>query len=613
VRAHLSHASAGNPLFVEELVAMLVDERVLRRENGSWALERDLDSIALPASLNALLGARLDRLDNDLRDVLERGAIEGEVFHRGAVVELSRPQSLLSVPAQLELLTDKGLIRPAEASFVGEAAFRFRHILVREAAYAATAKKLRAALHERFAGWLERVAGERVNEHEEILGYHLEQSFRYRAELGPVDDEGRVLGVRAADRLASAGRRALARGDLDAATNLLGRAAALLPADGRERIELLPDLVESLFEAARLEEAEALIEQGIESAEMHGDDYLSALAHVLRAWLKVHADPREWSDRALAEAEQAIRVFEKHGDDGALAHAWDVVHSVHWLRGQLTAARAAAECGLVHAERAGDERQQGRHRIGRTASAHFGFAPLDEVDEEMARDLAWARQTGSLWFEALCVQAVGTHHAARGDLVKGKELIAHGMSIVSDLGMRLFAAGLVANWIWFVTDDPAVAEAHLRESFEALVEAGEKGLSSTVAAHLAEALYRQGRYDEAEDILSAGAAAGADDDVTTQVLARTIQAKLLARNGLLGEAETLAREAVALARETEYVDLRGDSLLALGEVARLAGRLDEAAEAMQQALHLWEAKGNVVFAARTRALLGELQVASGSP
>jgi class 3 adenylate cyclase/tetratricopeptide (TPR) repeat protein len=612
VRARVSQASAGNPLFVEELVAMLVEEGVLRRANGSWALERELDSVALPASLNALLGARLDRLDDDLRGVLERGAIEGEIFHRGAVVELSPAESRPAVADDLEALTGKELVRPAEASFVGEAAFRFRHILVREAAYGATAKKLRAALHERFAGWLERVAGERVTEYEEILGYHLEQSFRYRAELGPVDDEARALGVRAANRLASAGRRALARGDLDAATNLLGRAATLLPAGSREKIELLPDLVEARYEAGRLEEVEALLEEGIEAAEALGDEHLSAVAHVQRAWLKAHADPRGWSDRALAEAEQAIPVFERLGDDDALGRAWDVIHSVHWLRGQLAAARAAAERGLVHAERAGNERQQGRHRIGRTASAYFGFAPLDEVDEELERDLEWARRTGSLWLEAVCVQALGTHHAARGDLIKGKQLIARGMSIVSDLGMRLFVAGLVANWIWFVTDDAVTAEARLRESHDLLAEAGEKGLLSTVAANLAQALYLQGRYDEAEEMLIVSAEVGASDDVSTQVLTRSVRARILARRGLPEEAEGLAREAVALAAETEYVDLRGESLLALGEVLRLAGRLEEAVEAMQEALDLWEAKGNVVFAARTRALLGELQVSSPS-
>jgi predicted ATPase len=610
VRARVSHASAGNPLFVEELVAMLVDEDMLRRENGASALERELETVALPASLNALLGARLDRLDNDLRGVLERGAIEGEVFHRGAVVELSPVEARASVADDLEALTGKEFVSSGEASFVGEAAFRFRHILVREAAYGATAKRLRAALHEQFAGWLERVAGERVIEYEEILGYHLEQSFRYRTELGHVDDQARAVGVRAAERLASAGRRALARGDVDAATNLLGRAATLLATGSREKIELLPDLVEARYEAGRLEGVEALLEEGIQAAEALGDEHLAALAHLQRAWLRVEIDPRGWSDRALAEAEQAIPVFERLRDDDALGRAWEVIHSVHWLRGRLAAARAAAERGLVHADRAGNTRQQARHRSGRIAAGYFGFAPVNDVEKELQRDLDWARRTGSLGFEAMCVLTLGALRAARGDRVKGKQLIERGMSIVSDLGMRLWAAGIVANWIWLVTDDPVTAEVRLRESHDLLAEAGEKGVLSGVAATLAEALYLQGRYDEAEEMLLAGAELGASDDVSTQVETRSVHARIHARRGLPEQAEGLAREAVALAAETEYVHLRADSLLALGEVLSLAGRPDEAAETLERALDLWEAKGNLLFAARTRALLGELQVSS---
>jgi Predicted ATPase len=172
-RERIVQASAGNPLFAEELVA--------------WLAENDADADALPRSLNALLGARLDRLEAQARDALERGAVEGELFHRGAVVELSAEKARMSVPGGLEELTGKDMIRPAETNFAGDLAFRFKHILVRDAAYQATAKKLRAALHEQFAEWLERSAGERVVEYEEILGYHLEQSYRYRSELGPID------------------------------------------------------------------------------------------------------------------------------------------------------------------------------------------------------------------------------------------------------------------------------------------------------------------------------------------------------------------------------------------------------------------------------------------
>src|SRR5439155_24176906 len=188
VRTRLASASGGNPLFLEELVAMLVEEDTLRIEGGVCPLVDDLDALALPTSLHALLGARLDRLEPDLRATLERCAIEGEVFHRGAVLQLSAPASEPSVRKNLEALVARGLIRAGGASFVNEAAFRFKHILVRETAYQSTTKKLRAGLHERFANWLEQIAGGRLSEYEEILGYHLEQSFRYHTELGPASD-----------------------------------------------------------------------------------------------------------------------------------------------------------------------------------------------------------------------------------------------------------------------------------------------------------------------------------------------------------------------------------------------------------------------------------------
>jgi len=160
-----------------------------------------------------------------------------------------------------------------------------------------------------------------------------------------------------------------------------------------------------------------------------------------------------------------------------------------------------------------------------TAAAGFGFVPQDEVAEEMERDLAWARRTGSLWLEALLIQAMGTVQARRGDPRGGEKLIAQGMSMVVDLGMWLFAAGLVANWVWHVTDDPVTVEERLRESYDTLLEAGEKAVLGTVAASLGEALYGQGRYDEAEEMARVGEETAAADDIYLQVLWRAVRAK----------------------------------------------------------------------------------------
>ena len=604
VRKRLAQVSAGNPLFAEELVAMLLEEGVLRLEDGVSTLQGDLDALALPASLHALLGARLDRLDPEARATLERGAIEGEVFHRGAIVELSAAASRAAVPGIVEALEGKDLVRPAEASFVDEAAFRFKHILVRDTAYQATPKKLRATLHEQFADWLERVADDRVTEYEEILGHHLEQSYRYRIELGPVDDEIRMLGERAARRLAAAGHRAHARGDLGAVANLLGRAAALLPLESRERIEVAFDLVEALSAFARLAEAEALLDQAAEAAEVLGDERLTARVNVEKAWLVVHANAERSAEMwVLSQVEQAIPVFERLGDDVGLARALVVVALVHLYYGRLSEVAAASERGYHHAERAHDIEEQGKHRLGRMAADHWGTTPLDRTDDLLEEDLVWARRTGSLGVEARAMVRLGVVRALRGDPVGGNELFARGMSSCTEIGARVWAYQELGCWIWALTDDPGVAEARLRDTYDVLGAAGRRGVLSTVATILAECLYRQGRYDEADEMLAVADEKGNEDDLYTQVRLRIGRALLLARRGSGDEAEALARAAVALAAETEFVDLRGDSLLALGEVLRLDGRTGEAAGAMRDALALWETKRNVVYAERTRTLL----------
>ena len=188
LREKIARAAGGNPLFIEEMLAM--------------AGEADGD-VVVPPTLQALLAARLDQLEPAERSVLERGAVEGEVFHRGAVQALAPDET--QVTPRLAALVRKELIRPDQPQLAGEDGFRFRHLLIRDAAYDALPKAVRAELHERFAAWLEEHGAELV-ELDEILGYHLEQACRYRAELGLPDDG--ELAAAARRRLTAAGRRA---------------------------------------------------------------------------------------------------------------------------------------------------------------------------------------------------------------------------------------------------------------------------------------------------------------------------------------------------------------------------------------------------------------------
>src|SRR5215208_5100446 len=222
VAANIQHAAEGNPLFVEELVRMLVDDGTLVLEDGRW-IAREVGELPIPPSINALLAARLDRLEPEEQTIIQCASVIGKQFWWRAVVELAPPELASRVGSHLHALVRKRLVFPAEpASFVSEDSFRFGHILVRDAAYAAMPKATRATLHERFAAWLESKGAQ-----EEFRGHHLEQAYRARCELGPADDETRALGERAATLLASAGRRAFARDDLPAARTLLEHAVAL--------------------------------------------------------------------------------------------------------------------------------------------------------------------------------------------------------------------------------------------------------------------------------------------------------------------------------------------------------------------------------------------------
>lgn len=266
-------AGEGNPLFVEELVRMLVDERQLERDESGFSLVGELSSVSVPRTIHALLAARLDRLDPPERAVVEAAAVVGRSFGGGAVLELTRGEDRPGLDRRLGALVRKDLIQRDGGRFAGEGTFSFKHILVRDVAYQGILKEFRADLHERFADWLERTAGERAGEYEEILGYHLERAHRYLMELGPADPRGRALAARAAARLGSSGRRALARGDIAPAVNHLERAISLLADDDAARGDLTLKLGIALAETGQLTRADELLHDRIE-AERRGRTFV---------------------------------------------------------------------------------------------------------------------------------------------------------------------------------------------------------------------------------------------------------------------------------------------------------------------------------------------------
>src|SRR5262249_4695094 len=252
--------SEGNPLFVGELVRMLVADGALKKEGERWTTAVELATLEMPPTIHALLAARIERLAAEDRTVLERAAVVGRQFSRAAVAPLL-PADLRAPPdARLEALRRTELIEPDTGWFLGEPALRFHHALTRDAAYRRVLKGTRAELHGRCADWIESTAGEAI-EQQETIGWHLQQAHQHLRQLGPLDAQGRAFGERAAHYLAAAGRRALARDDVSPASALLGRAFHLLDAADPARADLALDWCEALLAAGDVSHAKAAIDE----------------------------------------------------------------------------------------------------------------------------------------------------------------------------------------------------------------------------------------------------------------------------------------------------------------------------------------------------------------
>ena len=259
VSSRILMTAEGNPLFLGETVRMLLDEALLRREGDSWVADHELATVTVPPTIQALVAARIERLGIDQRSVVESAAVIGHQFYRGAVAELVAPAVRSGIDAHLDALRRKDMVEPEGTYWVDEPVYRFHHVLIRDAAYRSVLKQGRAELHERFADWLEAKAGDLVGEHEEVIAFHLEQAHEYRRQLGLLDEWDDGLGARAAERLYSAGRRALAGEDLAAATNLLGRALARGSAS---QPQILWDLCEATLSAGDVATAGEFIRLG---------------------------------------------------------------------------------------------------------------------------------------------------------------------------------------------------------------------------------------------------------------------------------------------------------------------------------------------------------------
>ena len=595
LRAQIREASEGNPFFVEEMVAML-------RESPDG-------DIVVPPTIQALLAARLDQLDASERSVLQCGSVEGRTFHESAVEALAAEK--IHVTERLSGLVRKELVRPGTPVFQGEDAYRFRHLLIRDAAYDALPKATRADLHERFADWLEG-PGRDLVELEEIVGYHLEQAYNYRQSLA-LDGEGSAaVATRAAERLGDAGRRAFGRGDMPAALNLLRRASALWPEDDARHWADLPSLGRALTELGDWEGAERVLTHAVEGAKSVDENVVAADATVALWFVLLHTDPATTHEQVHREVDEAVRVFEEKGDEGRLASALAVSGTVLYWAGRSAEAQTRLDRALRHARCAGDRSQELQCLRFLAAALVYGPTPVPAALDRIAELGAYGVQ--ALALDVALLRGQASLEAMQGRFDLAREHIGAARAGAEELGLTMMLNASIpraAGEIELLADDPAAAERELAPSCERLEQTGDLGHFASSAAYLADALMLQGRDEEAAPLMERASRWTLADDIDAQIGLRRVQAKILARSGNQDDAELRAREAVALVARTAFLDLHAQALSDLADVLEYGGKADDSAVVLEQATQLAQSKGNVVRVARMQERLAEVTAQRG--
>jgi tetratricopeptide (TPR) repeat protein len=571
MRERILSAADGNPLFVEEMVALV----------------QEVGDVRVPATVQALLQARIDQLGGDERAVVERGAVEGETFHRGAVAELARPTK---VDPHLVGLVRKELIRPTPPTLVGDQAYRFRHLLIRDAAYDAMPKAIRAELHERFADWLLLNGGELI-ELDEIVGYHLEQAARYHHELGDPKPE---LAERAGERLAAAGVRAAVRNDVPGALKLHSRAIALLSegtpaweAAFLDRLAMLATTGDDRFEA----DLERLTRSDSAALRMH--------AELFRARLAVEAATADSVTRALEVVARAANLFGELDDHRGLAAVAELEGQLAWLRSNATDTASAIERCLEHMSRAGLPDFMGRGMLLRFGPYVWGPFTPDEMRASVADEPESSHPR--LVMEMMIAER-------EGRVEEAIEMTEWAVNHLTELGLRpMLSAPKSARAEMLRKVGRLDESAQEFEEVIALMKSfGQGGYVSTALIDYAETLLARGDATEAERLAEEGEASGGPDDLVNFSKGRALRARVAADRGEDQVALELAHSARDYAYRTDFPSQHGGTHEALGYVHRRAGRGDDARTEYERALEIWQRYGWAANEKRVRELLEEL-------
>lgn len=591
-RIRLLETAAGNPLYLEQLTASLSEQA----DSEIWPV--------LPPTIQALLGARLQRLGPGASSVLARAAIVGKDFGVQAVRELLPPEARSPLSRNLQTLVAKRLVEHEPSDRRPGEDYSFRHILIQEAAYRAIPKSLRAELHHRFADWLEYVFWEPATERPEILGYHLEQSVRYLSELRPAEAQSSPLPRRAAGHLETAGRAAHDRDDALAAVNLLVRAAALLPRDDAALARLYTSLGAALTEAGQLEKAMTTLDDAQRIAAASGDEGQRAHARAQALMSGLKLAPHKAAEE-IAQALPGLRSqFARGPDELGLCRVLQLQAAMHWIHARSAAAEEAWQRAAEYARQVNDRRQLAEILGWLASAALWGPTPASEGIRrcENYLDEIGNHPRG----ETVILWHMAGLYAMQDQVAIAQTTLSRAKSHLDILGPTMTATGTQpAALIAMLAGNPVNAEMYLRRGYESLSRMGEKDFLSITAALLARAIVAQGekRYAEASQLIEISQEAAGGEDLSVQILGQGLSARILADRGRHAEAVALASSAVALAVQTDLLSQHADALLDLAHVLATSGRVADSQAAATQAHDLYQRKGNLPGARASLAYL----------
>ena len=610
VQERASHWAGGNPFYLEELVAMLIDAQALQMVDDRWEVRGDLSDLRATPRIQAVLGARLSRLREEERRVIQHAAVVGQQFE-ATDVEALLPEGLghSEVVRVLDGLVDKELLVHDPAvprRGAGSHVFSFRHLLIQDTAYRRLDKGTRSGLHRSYAEWLEQTKPVSPALSDQV-GFHFDKAYRDRVEeLGREDDQARDLAHRAGGFLAAAGHGYVLQGDFPtSAVSSLRRAVELLPTDDPRRLQTELDLAEALRDqgaAVEAGEAFAAVEQAAKQAK---DKHVEAHALLGRLELEWFGELEGGWERGHQEIQRAILEFVRGGDSLGLAKAYRLQAHGYTSVGASTRAREAAEQAIEFVHRAGDERLEAKILRLYCLILFWGPTPLDEVVRKNREALQWARAMGLYTLEAGALGILARAAAMRGDFPEARRLSKEARGTIADVGELLTVANdsISEGLIELLAGDPDAAIGALNRGFEALERRGGMSALAVLAANLARAYLVKGQDDDAERLIRRCRETADESQLDTQIKWRALQGIVLARRGEFEEAMRLSREAVTLAERSEQVDSQAEALADLADVLHRAGAVQEAVKHAERALTLYERKGNLVAAGRVRHYL----------